>query len=52
METPKEYAQRELEENNGLSGNARIYIVNMLYASYLESDKSFYKQALKELDNL
>jgi hypothetical protein len=50
METPKQYAERKLKENNGLKGLARIFISNMLFNSYLKEDKDFYSQALKELD--
>lgn len=52
METPKEYAERKLRENNGLKGMARIFISNILYNSFLQSDKDFYNDALKELDLL
>lgn len=52
METPKEYAQRKYKENNSLKGIARIFISNMLYNSFLQSDKDFYSNALKELDLL
>lgn len=52
METPKEYAERKLKENNGMKGMARIFISNMLLNSYLQSDKYFYTNALKELDSL
>lgn len=49
-ENPKEYVIRLLKEMQ--SGNARIWITNLLKNSYLESDKEFYSQALKELDLL
>ena len=51
-QTPKQYAQMKLDENKGFKGMARIFISNMLYNSYLESDKEFYTNALKELDLL
>lgn len=50
METPKQYVERKLQENNGLKGMARVFISNMLHNSYLQEDKDFYSQALKELD--
>lgn len=50
METPKQYAERKLKDFGGLSGFVRIFISNMLHNSYLQEDKDFYSQALKELD--
>lgn len=52
METPKQYAQRKLIECNSMKGIARIFISNMLFNSFLESDKDFYSNALRELDCL
>ena len=52
METPKQYAQRKLKENSSFKGMARIFISNMLFNSYLQSDKDFYSSALRELDLL
>jgi hypothetical protein len=47
--TPKQYILKRI--NNGEpKGNIRIWVVNMLRESYLQSDKDFYTQALKELD--
>ena len=54
METPKQYAQRILQECK-YKGNARVYISNMLiiaYLGHLKEDKDFYIAALKELDYL
>ena len=50
METSKQYAQRKYKEFGGMKGFARVYISNMFYNSYLQEDKDFYSQALKELD--
>ena len=50
METPKQYAERKIQEFGGLKGFARVFISNMLYNSYLKEDKDFYQQALRELD--
>ena len=50
METPKQYAERKIQEFRGLKGFARVFISNMLYNSYLKEDKDFYQQALRELD--
>jgi len=52
METSKEYALRKFIEFGELKGFARIFISNMLYSSFLQSDKDFYSNALKELDLL
>ncbi len=52
METPKQYAEFKLKENNGYKGVTRIFIRDMLYNSLLQSDKDFYSSALKELDLL
>ena len=50
-DTPREYILRKI--NNGeLVGNIRIYVTNLLRHSYLQSDKDFYSQALKELDKV
>ena len=50
METSKQYAQRKYKEFGGMKGFARVHISNMFYNSYLQEDKDFYSQALKELD--
>lgn len=50
-DTPREYILRKI--NNGeLVGNIRIYVTNLLRNSYLQYDKDFYSQALKELDKV
>jgi hypothetical protein len=50
--TPIQYAEHKLKESNGMKGIARIFISNMLYSSYLQSDKDFYSESLNELANL
>jgi hypothetical protein len=52
METPKEYAKRKLKENSNMKSLARIFINNMLYNSFIQTDKDFYSCALDELDSL
>jgi len=52
MKTPKQYAQRRLIECNNMKGIARIFISNMLYNSFIQTDKDFYSCALDELDSL
>lgn len=48
-QTPKQYILQKIA-NGESKGNIRIWITNMLKKSYLESDKIFYSEALKELD--
>lgn len=50
METPKQYTQRKCKEFGHFKGFVRVYISNMRFNSYLQEDKDFYSQALKELD--
>ena len=48
-QTPKQYIQTKIDKGEP-KGNIRIWVTNMLRESYLQEDKDFYSQALKELD--
>jgi hypothetical protein len=49
-QTPREYVLYKLQTMS--KGNVRMWITNMLRESYLQSDKDFYTEALKELDDI
>jgi hypothetical protein len=49
-QTPKQYI-KEMIDKGWMKGTVRIHISNLLKASYLQSDKEFYSQALRELDS-